>query len=104
MSKRSRKALLCLGALLDFLTAEPAQRALSARGLLPALPGLRLYGPDCPMLQALEIALDGGCQARPSSGPGSAAPRSSLPRRCTGGGRMGVMRGWTGVELIVISR
>ena len=63
MSKRSRKALLCLGALLDFLTAEPAQRALSARGLLPALPGLRLYGPDRPMLQALEIALDGGWQA-----------------------------------------
>lgn len=59
-------------ALLDFLTAEPAQRALSARGLLPVLPGLRLYGPDRPMLQALEIALDGGWQA----------PAFLWPRQC----------------------
>ena len=50
---------------LDFLRAQPAQTALSAQGLLPVLPGLRLYGPDQPALYALQFALDGGWLAPP---------------------------------------
>ena len=50
---------------LDFLRSQPAQTALSAHGLLPVLPGLRLYGPDFPALSALQYALDGGWLAPP---------------------------------------
>ena len=50
-------------AFLSDLAAEEAQRALAERGLIPAMEGLRLYGADRPMLQALETALDGGWRA-----------------------------------------
>ena len=50
---------------LEFLRSQSAQTALSNHGLLPVLPGLRLYGPDHPALSALQFALDGGWLAPP---------------------------------------
>lgn len=45
--------------LLDALASEASQRALAGYSLLPARP-MTLYGPDQPLLQALEQALRGG--------------------------------------------
>ena len=49
--------------LLACLASAPAQQALAAQGLIPALPGLRLYGPDQPAAQAVEYALADGWRA-----------------------------------------
>ncbi|MBQ7455600.1 MAG: hypothetical protein IJS53_04085 [Clostridia bacterium] len=45
---------------LSYLQGEDARRALSERSLLPARAGMRLYGGDRPLLQALEAALSDG--------------------------------------------
>ena len=45
---------------LEELTTPEAQRALADRGLISCLPELRLYGPDRPLLAALEAALARG--------------------------------------------
>ena len=55
--------------LLKYLAGEEAQRALADRGLISAMAGLRLYGADRPMLQALEAALADGWHAPAFSWP-----------------------------------
>jgi len=45
---------------LDYLLSETAQRALADQALVSPRADLRLYGPDRPLLSALEAALSGG--------------------------------------------
>ena len=46
--------------LADRPQTPPGVRALAGHALIAALPGLRLYGADRPLLQALELALADG--------------------------------------------